>query len=376
MECLLVKVCTDGLVEGSRLVEDLAVGLGEFAVLGHSAAAVLGDHGQRTLGEVAEVVGQVGVDAVNDGLFGVGAVLAEGNLAHEEEAHSVQAEGVDEVCGVDDVTDGLGHLLAVDEQEAVAEHALGQFDSGRPQECGPVDGVESGDVLADEVQVGGPVLGEQFVVGVGVAEAGDVVGEGVDPHVHDVLVVAGYGYAPVEGGAGDGQVVEAALDEGDQFVAAGFGVDVAFVGVEFEELVAVLGEAEEVGFFFGPFDFGAGGDGVALAVAYFGFVFCVVGFVADGVPAGVLAEVDVTVLFHALPDGLGCDVVVGVGGADEAVVADVQRVVHCFEACGVLVGEFFGGLTELFGGGLHLLAVLVGAGHEAHVEAVEALEAG
>ena len=64
---------------------------------------------------------------------------------------------------------------------------------------------------------------------------------------------------------------------------------------------------------------------------------------------------------------------VGVGGADEAVVADVQRVVHCFEACGVLVGEFFGGLTELLGGGLHLLAVLVGAGHE-RIEAVEALK--
>ena len=236
--------------------------------------------------------------------------------------------------------------------------------------------MESGDVLTDEVQVGGPVLGEQFVVGVGVAEAGEVVGEGVDPHVHDVLVVAGYRHTPVEGGAGDGQVIEAALDEGDQFVAAGFRVDVAFVGVEFEELVAVLGEAEEVGFFFGPFDFGAGSDGVALAVADFGFVFCVVGFVADGVPAGVLVEVDIAVFFHALPDGLGCGVVVGVGGADEAVVADVQRVVHCFETCGVLVGEFLGGFAEFFGGGLHLLAVLVGAGHEAHVEAVEALEAG
>ena len=184
-----------------------------------------------------------------------------------------------------------------------------------------------------------------------------------------MLVVAGYGYAPVEGGAGDGQVVEAALDEGDQLVAAGFGVDVAFVGVEFEELVAVLGEAEEVGFFFGPLDLGAGCDGVALAVADLGFVFCVVGFVADGVPAGVLAEVDVTVLFHALPDGLGCYIVVGVGGADEAVVADVQGVVHGLEACGVLVGEFLGGFAEL-------LAVLVGAGHEAYVEAVEELEAG
>ena len=96
--------------------------------------------------------------------------------------------------------------------------------------------------------------------------------------------------------------LRSALDEGDQFVTARFGVDVAFVGVEFEELVAVLGEAEEVGFFFGPFDFGAGGDGVALAVADFGFVFCVVGFVRvrSNQPA-YFVEVDVAVFFHALP---------------------------------------------------------------------------
>ena len=191
-----------------------------------------------------------------------------------------------------------------------------------------------------------------------------------------MLVVAGHGYAPVEGSAGDGQVVEAALDEGDEFVTARFRVDVAFVGVELQELVSVLGKAEEVGLFLGPLDLGAGGNGVTLAVADLGFVFCVVGLVADGVPAGVLTEVDVTVLFHTLPDGLGCDVVVGVGSTDEAVVADVQRVVHGLETCGVLVGEFLGGFAELLCGGLHLLAVLVGAGHEAYVEAVEALEAG
>ena len=69
VECLLVEVCTDGLVEGCRLVEDLAVSFGEFAVVGDGTAAVLGDHGQGTLGRVAEVVCQVGVDAVDDGLF-------------------------------------------------------------------------------------------------------------------------------------------------------------------------------------------------------------------------------------------------------------------------------------------------------------------
>ena len=66
-----------------------------------------------------------------------------------------------------------------------------------------------------------PVLGEQFVVGIGSSQAGRVVGEGVNPHVHaDVLVVARYGTPQSKGGTEmDGSL---SPDEGDQLVTAGF----------------------------------------------------------------------------------------------------------------------------------------------------------
>ena len=48
--------------------------------------------------------------------------------------------------------------------------------------------MEAHDVLADDVQIGRPVAPEFLAVGVGKADAGDVIGQRVDPHVHHVLV--------------------------------------------------------------------------------------------------------------------------------------------------------------------------------------------
>ncbi len=92
----------------------------------HHAVAVLGDHRQRALREVAEIVGEVGIDAVDDRLVAVAAVLAERHLAQEEVAHLVEAVVLDQREGIDDVADRLRHLLPAVEQEAVGEDALRQ----------------------------------------------------------------------------------------------------------------------------------------------------------------------------------------------------------------------------------------------------------
>ena len=89
------------------------------------------------------------------------------------------------------------------------ENPSGQLDSGRHQKRRPVDGVEPDDVLADHVQIGRPVALEQIRFGVGKAGPGQVVGQRVDPDVHDVVGVIGYLNAPVERGARDGEVCAA-----------------------------------------------------------------------------------------------------------------------------------------------------------------------
>ncbi len=64
-----------------------------------------------------------------------------------------------------------------------------------------------------------------------------------------------------------------------------------------------------------------------------------------------------------------------VGRADEIVIGDVQRLGHRLEARRIALGELGRRDAGLGGGLLHLQAVLVDAGQEEHVIAVEPLEA-
>ncbi|SLD31813.1 Uncharacterised protein [Mycobacteroides abscessus subsp. massiliense] len=80
------------------------------------------------------------------------------------------------------------------------ENPTGQRDPGRHQEGGPVHGVEPDDVLADHVDVGGPVPPEQLRIGIRVTDPRQVVGQRVHPHVHDMFRVVGDRHSPVEGG--------------------------------------------------------------------------------------------------------------------------------------------------------------------------------
>jgi hypothetical protein len=91
-------------------------------------------------------------------------------------------------------------------------------------------------------------------------------------------------------------------------------------------------------------------------------VFCVVGLVADRVPAGVRVEVDVAGFFEPAPDGLRRFVVVFISGADEPVEGRSEGELGVAEVLRVVVGEFLGRDAELVRGLQHLQPVLVGAG--------------
>ena len=259
----------------------------------------------------------------------------------------------------------------------MGEHPPRQLDARRHQESRPVHGVEPDDVLADHVQVGGPVALEHRGVGVREADTGQVVGQGVDPDVHDVLGMVGNRHAPVERGARDRQVPQAPRDEADHLVAPDVGSDEVGVGlVVREQPVGVFRQLEEVGLFLGPGDRGAGLDRVAHAVvADLRLVLGEEALVAHRVPALVGAEIDVAGVVHAAPDGLRRLVVVGVAGPDEPVERDVEPLLHLLEDVGVTPRQLGGGQPLRRGGFRHLQAVHIRAGEETHVETVESLEA-
>jgi hypothetical protein len=191
--------------------------------------------------------------------------------------------------------------------------------------------VEAHHVLADHVEVRGPELLPQLAA-VGIADAGDIVGQSVEPDVHDVVVAARHLDAPVEAGPRDGKVREPALDEAQHLVAPALRADEAgIVPIMVEQLLLVGRKPEEPAFLHRPFDLGALGRKPLAAVGGDQLLLVIIGFVADRIPTLVAAEIEVASVGHGLPDRLAGLVMVGLGGADEAVERDVQILVHLAE---------------------------------------------
>ena len=144
--------------------------------------------------------------------------------------------------------------------------------------------------------------------------------------------------------------------------------------IERQQAVLIGGQAEEVALLLHPLDRRALRPIADVVGAHGGLGLVVVGFVADGIPAGVSVLVDVALGLHPPPDLLRGAVVARLGGADEVVVRAAERRVHLLEQRRVAVGERarFEALARRRL--LHLDAVLVGAGQEAHVVTVEPRE--
>ena len=218
---------------------------------GHQAVEVAADHRQRAAHQIPVAIRQIRVVALHQRVEREAAVLAEDDLAQQEVAQRVRpkevllgfgqvgferAEAFQNGLRAHDVAARLRHLALFEEQPAVRVYGFGQRQTGGHQERGPVDAVEADDLLADEVQVGGPEGFVLAVVGAAPAQGGDVVGQRIEPDVDDVLLVARHGDAPVEAGAGDGEIAQAALHEGDDFVAARLRPDeVGMLLVELEQ---------------------------------------------------------------------------------------------------------------------------------------------
>ena len=166
---------------------------------------VLLAEGGEALDEVAEIVGElvvIGVLKLLPGEIGVGKGV---NVAKEEVAEGVQTVAVQDLYRINDVAEALAHLLTAGEDVTVRNQAPRQGQAEAEQDGGPGDGVEAENVFADKLSGGGPKIGDGLV---GIAENGEVVGEGVHPDIHHLGVVTGNGNTPSEllAGAGNGDV--------------------------------------------------------------------------------------------------------------------------------------------------------------------------
>lgn len=240
----------------------------------------------------------------------------------------------------------------------MAEHLFGCLLAGRPEHRRPQRRVEAGDVLADEVDVGGPVLVERRPV-VAVADAGDVGQQGVEPDVDGEPLVERHADAPVLAGAGDVDVAQpVVLDQADDLVAARLRLnEVGMLREVLQEPVLKGGQAEEVALL------GAvrqrplmvGTQPVVFGVLLVGLEL----LAAVAVPALVATLVDVAVVVDLLDEGAAALLVPLVTGLDEDVGADAQGVPDLAELPGHVVAVLLRLLPQLGGPLRHLDGVLV-----------------
>ena len=178
------------------------------------------DHRQGPAEQVAEIVCEIAVIAFDEALIREVAVLAMDHITQQEIPQRVGTVRIDDVEGLHDIAKALRHLLAAMVNEAMAEYGLRQRQPGAHEHGGPDDTVEAGDVLADDMKVGGPVR-RRTAIRIIPAEAKRryIVDQRVEPHIDHMPRIVGQRDAPVESGAGHADIVETALDQADNLVA-------------------------------------------------------------------------------------------------------------------------------------------------------------
>ena len=247
------------------------------------------------------------------------------------------------------------------------EHLFGQGEARGHQEGRPVYGMETDDILADQVQIRRPVAFKPAALPA-IADPGQVIGQRVDPDIHDMAGAARHGYAPVKAGARDRQIAEATLDEAQHLVTAAFRADEIRVrGIVIEQRLLEFGEAEEPGLLGGPFDGRALWRKPGTPFPLDKFLFVVKSLVADRIPPFIAVEIQVASICHRAPDALAGGVVIRIGRTNETIEADVQFAGHLLETAGHFFGEC-GHLDTAFARRLdHLQTMFVGTGLKADV---------
>ena len=259
----------------------------------------------------------------------------------------------------------------------MAVDLLRQGQTHAHEKRGPVDRVETHDLLADDVDAG-PEFLQIVVFLVAVAQGGDIVEQGVQPDVDDVLRVEVDRDAPGEAGAAHTEVLQAAfaVDEAvDHLIDAGSRLEKIGLGQKLAHLRRVLRGPEEVSFLFSPLDLAPAVG--ALAVDKLGLG--PEALAGGAVPAVVFSLVDVAVVVHFPENALDALHMILVGGADVAVVADVHQLPQRLDAV-LALDDVVHELLRSDAGFLRLLldlhAVLVGSGEKHHVIALQPLVAG
>ncbi len=324
------------------------------------AVVIFFHHADRTVQQVAQIVGQVCVDTVDESVAAEVTVTAQIDFPQQEITDCVCSEFVNQAVWVNHVADGLAHLGAVHYQPAVTIHFFRDFFFHGHQHDRPDDGMETHDLLAHQMDICRPVFFEHFFIRF-ITDGSHVVQQGVKPYIDYMLGIEGRLDTPVKGSAGYAQIFQSLLDKVDHLVAAGHRLDKIRMLVNvLQHAVRILAHLEEIAFFLHLFY----GTAAVRAVAVYQLMLGPEGFAGHTVPAFIVFLVNVTFIINLLHHGLHHFFVAFLGGAKKIIVGNFQPFPQALEGSHDFIYIFNGRNPQVFRLTLNLLAVLIAAGEE------------
>ena len=208
---------------------------------------ILVGHARDPADEIPQVVGEVRVVARLEPIPGKVAVLAVGDLSTKYTRSGSGPKRSAASSGSTTVPERFAHPLALEHDEAVPEDLAGKGEPGAHEHRRPIDAVEPGDVLADDMQIRRPPRLEQARRQLAKVEGRDVVDERIDPDVDDAVLVERDRDAPFLAFTTDRQIVQAGFEHVEDLVASQLGYQkLGVLTIVIEQRLSILGELEEV----------------------------------------------------------------------------------------------------------------------------------
>jgi hypothetical protein len=250
---------------------------------------------------------------------------------------------VQHVMRIHYIANGFGHFLAflvID--KAMGKDRFGERNLGRHEQTRPNDGMEPQNVFSDNVHVGRPKLLQVGDAAIGIdsqsIHSGQIIRQGVNPNVHDVIVgkAFGGGNAPFECGSTNGQISQGIRRQSCQYlIAMLFGTNKVWIVLNMFHQAFVIGRHfEKVGFFFDAFEWEAGCW--IFKFVHFGFGVSHKGFFANIVPTAVTVQINVSIGMTALPQFAGGSFVPIARGTNVIIIRDQNALIERLKASNIL----------------------------------------
>src|SRR5699024_3406148 len=127
-----------------------------------------------------------------------------------EITNGIYAKEIYQLIRIENISLGLAHLSISLEQPWMAEYLFGQRKSQSHQQNRPVNGMKTDDVLSDQMQVRRPVFFKLLcaVTIAVITDAGDVIGQRIQPYIDHMLWIKIHRDSPFKGGSGYTQILK------------------------------------------------------------------------------------------------------------------------------------------------------------------------